>query len=240
MKYAVAYYRVSTNKQGMSRLGLEAQQQAVQDFIHAHGFALAGEFTEVESGKKNNRPILQEALAACKRRGAVLLIAKLDRLGRNVVFIAALMQSGVEFKAVDNPEASKLIVHIMAAFAEHERDQISERTKAALQAAKKRGVQLGSYGRMVLAPYNRQEALRFSVAMLPHIRQLQAQGLTTVRSITIALNQNNIPTYRSDGRRWHPSSVHRLLQRLRHSGYQHNTADDPATTVVLHPDNLTP
>ena len=135
MKKAITYYRVSTERQGESGLGLLAQQKAVKDFAWANDYQLMGEFVEVESGKKNNRPVLVQALDRCKRENATLLIAKLDRLGRNVAFISKLMESGVDFKAVDNPHASKLVVHMMAVFAEHERDQISQRTAAALKAA---------------------------------------------------------------------------------------------------------
>jgi DNA invertase Pin-like site-specific DNA recombinase len=135
----VAYFRVSTDKQGKSGLGLEAQREAVMNYLNGGRWTLVDEFTEVESGKRNDRPELEMALAACKRQKAKLVIAKLDRLGRNLAFIATLMESGVEFVAVDNPHANKLTVHILAAVAQHEREMISERTKAALQAAKKRG-----------------------------------------------------------------------------------------------------
>lgn len=135
----VAYYRVSTARQGQSGLGLDAQRSAVAGFVAGRG-ELAAEFTEVESGRKNDRPQLIAALDLCRRRKAVLVIAKLDRLARNVAFVARLMESGAEFVAVDNPHATKLLVHLLAAFAEHERDQISARTVAALAAAKARGV----------------------------------------------------------------------------------------------------
>src|SRR5690606_17857566 len=150
MKKAIPYYRVSTLRQGESGLGLEAQQKAVRDYAARFNFALLPECIEIESGKKNNRPVLHEALAKCKKQNAVLLIAKLDRLSRNVAFIAQLMEAGIDFLAVDNPHANKLMLHIMAAFAEHEREQISKRTKAALASAKNRGVQLGKNGRNVL------------------------------------------------------------------------------------------
>ncbi len=120
----VAYYRVSTARQGQSGLGLDAQRSAVSGFLHGRG-ELAAEFTEVESGRKNDRPQIAAALDLCCRRRAVLVIAKLDSLARNVAFVARLMESGVEFIAVDNPHANKLMVHMLAAFAEHERDQIS-------------------------------------------------------------------------------------------------------------------
>ena len=140
---AITYYRVSTVRQGMSGLGLDAQQHAVESYAKDK-YEIIGSYTEIESGKKNNRPKLLEALEQCKKLKATLIIAKLDRLGRNVAFIASLMESKVDFIAVDNPHANKLMLHIMAAFAEHEREMISNRTKEALRAAKKRGKVLGN------------------------------------------------------------------------------------------------
>jgi DNA invertase Pin-like site-specific DNA recombinase len=139
----IAYYRVSTDRQGRSGLGLEAQRQAVCDFLAGRG-ELTQSFTEIESRRKNDRPQLAAALDACRRHKAILVIAKLDRLARNVYFISGLMESGVEFVAVDMPQANRLTIHILAAVAEHEREMISQRTKAALQAAMRRGVALGS------------------------------------------------------------------------------------------------
>jgi DNA invertase Pin-like site-specific DNA recombinase len=140
----VAYYRVSTARQGKSGLGLEAQQQAVHEHLLDGGsWSLVGEFVEIESGKRADRPKLAEAIKACRLRGAKLVIAKLDRLARNVAFISNLMESGVEFEAVDFPQANRLTIHIMAAMAEHEAKMISDRPKAALAAAKRRGVKLG-------------------------------------------------------------------------------------------------
>ncbi|WP_435357756.1 recombinase family protein [Emticicia sp. SJ17W-69] len=143
MNKAIAYYRVSTDRQGKSGLGLEAQNATVQQFAIFKQWEIVGEFTEIESGKKNNRPQLQEALKQCLKQKAILVIAKLDRLGRNVAFISSLMESKVEFVAVDNPHANRLMLHLLAAFAEHEREQIRTRTKEAQKAAKKRGVILG-------------------------------------------------------------------------------------------------
>jgi DNA invertase Pin-like site-specific DNA recombinase len=141
----VAYFRVSTDRQGKSGLGLDAQREAVMNYLNGGRWTLVAEFTEVESGKRDdNRPQLAAAIAACKRQKARLVIAKLDRLSRNLAFIAALMESGVEFVAVDNPHMNKLTIHILAAVAEHEREMISERTRAALQAAKARGKVLGN------------------------------------------------------------------------------------------------
>lgn len=144
MQDFVAYYRVSTDRQGASGLGLDAQRQAVHRHIGQSG-QLVAEFTEIESGRRvSNRPELRTALEECRKRRAVLLIARLDRLARNVAFIANLMESGVDFVAVDMPTANRLTIHILAAVAEHEREMISQRTKAALAAAKERGTRLGS------------------------------------------------------------------------------------------------
>src|SRR5262245_29610638 len=140
----IAYFRVSTDRQGKSGLGFEAQRETVMNYLNGGRWTLVGEFTEVESGKRADRPELEKALAACKKQKAKLVIAKLDRLSRNLAFIATLMESGVEFVAVDNPHANKLTVHILAAVAQHEREMVSERTKAALAAAKKRGQVLGN------------------------------------------------------------------------------------------------
>jgi DNA invertase Pin-like site-specific DNA recombinase len=141
MKY-VTYRRVSTREQGDSGLGLEAQDYALS--LHAGSNPIVATFTEIESGKRCDRPQLQAAIAACRANGATLLIAKLDRLARNVAFIAALMESGIEFVCCDNPNATKLTIHILAGVAEDEARRISERTKAALAALKARGVRLGS------------------------------------------------------------------------------------------------
>lgn len=140
MSRFVAYYRVSTEKQGRSGLGLEAQRAAVRAYVKGEP---AQEFVEIESGANNARPQLAAALKACRLSRSVLVVAKLDRLGRNLAFLAALMDSGVEFIACDNPNANRLTLHILAALAEHERALISARTKDALAAAKARGVKLG-------------------------------------------------------------------------------------------------
>lgn len=140
----VAYYRVSTKTQGESGLGLEAQQSAVQKFLNGGQWELVAEFTEVETGtNKRKRPELMKALALAKRSKATLVIAKLDRLARNVNFVSGLQDSGVDFVAVDNPHANRHMVNMMAVFAEMEAEAISNRTKAALAAAKERGVKLG-------------------------------------------------------------------------------------------------
>ena len=205
----VAYYRVSTDRQGASGLGLEAQRRAVADFAAGRGGILA-EFTEVESGRKNDRPELRAALAACQRSRAVLVIAKLDRLARNVAFIANLMESGVEFIAVDMPSANRLTLHILAAVAEHEREMISERTRAALAEARARGVKLGNptpnLPAATAARLARMAKARATVA--PLIERLRGQGLS-LRAIAADLNERRIPT--ATGRQWHASSVRNVL-----------------------------
>ena len=140
----VSYIRVSTKAQGNSGLGLEAQRSAVGAFADSRGANIQAEYREVETGKKKDRPELTKALAHCRRSKATLVVAKLDRLARNVAFTSALMESDVDFVACDNPHANRLTIHILAAVAEAEAVAISERTKAALAAAKARGVKLGS------------------------------------------------------------------------------------------------
>lgn len=212
----IAYYRVSTDRQGRSGLGLEAQQQAVCDYLAGCG-ELTQSFTEVESTRKNDLPQLAAALEACRRYQATLVIAKLDRLARNVSFISGLMESGVEFVAVDMPEANRLTIHILAAVAEHEREMISQRTKAALQAAKARGVKLGSpepkKGAAVRTQVVQEKADRFAAHILPVIHDLQAQGITSYRAIARALNARGIQT--ANQRQWYPTTVKNLLQRIR-------------------------
>jgi DNA invertase Pin-like site-specific DNA recombinase len=213
LKKAIPYYRVSTERQGQSGLGLDAQRKAVRDFARFNKLRLLSEFTEIESGKKSKRPILLQALEQCKNNNALLLIAKLDRLGRNVAFISKLMESNVDFIAVDNPYANKLQVHIMAAFAEYERDQISNRTKEALQAAKRRGVVLGKYAR-TLAKTHKKRSKVFARKMRPVIRSLMTEGFESVRELTDILNEKKIATFTGNGR-WHVSTVHRLLQQIK-------------------------
>jgi DNA invertase Pin-like site-specific DNA recombinase len=210
----VAYYRVSTLQQGQSGLGLEAQREAVQNYLNGGGWELIAEFTEVETGKGRNalnrRPQLLAALEAARKAKATLVIAKLDRLARNVSFISTLMDGKVEFEAVDMPKANRLILHIMAAVAEHERDVISQRTKDALAAAKARGKRLGSHG-AVQAAQNKAEALESLAPVAGVLRDLRGEGLT-VRQIAETLNERGVPS--PGGGRWHPASLHRALRRL--------------------------
>src|SRR5262245_40111592 len=196
----VAYFRVSTDRQGKSGLGLDAQREAVMNYLNGGRWSLVDEFTEVESGKRNDRPELEKALAACKKLKARLVIAKLDRLSRNLAFIAALMDSGVEFVAVDNPHANKLTVHILAAVAQHERESISAPTSAALKAAQARGKRLGnprlSHARRLAAAARKEGASRFSANVLPVIREIQGSGIKSLRGVARALTARGIPTVR--------------------------------------------
>lgn len=144
MSNLVPYYRVSSKKQGRSGLGLEAQETAVADYARQHGAKVLCAFTEIESGKRADRPELAKAISRAKRANAVLCIAKLDRLARNVHFVSGLMEANIDFVACDNPHANKLTLHILSAIAEHESEQISRRTRDALAAAKRRGTKLGA------------------------------------------------------------------------------------------------
>lgn len=208
MRY-VAYYRVSTAKQGASGLGLEAQQAAV--LAHCQGEPLTA-FTEVESGKRDDRPQLAAALAHAKAHKATLVIAKLDRLARDVHFIAGLLKNDVDIIACDMPHANKFTLHIMAAVAQEEAEAISARTRAALAAAKARGVRLGTPDTSRLAIQARTGADAFACSLAPTIEELRCAGIYSVRDVCSALNARGILTNR--GAQWHPTSVQRLLDRL--------------------------
>lgn len=207
MRY-VAYYRVSTAKQGTSGLGLAAQEAAVQAFIAGEPIAA---FIEVESGRRDDRPQLAAALAHAKRHKATLVIAKLDRLARDVHFISGLLKAGVEIRACDIPTANRMVLHIMAAVAEGEREMISERTKAALAAAKARGVRLGTPHTQRLAQERRAAADAHALKLRAVLAELWVAGITNIREIATALNERGIPASR--GGQWHPTSVQRLLAR---------------------------
>jgi len=215
----ITYLRVSTDRQGKSGLGLEAQRAAVVDHVAGKGW-IAAEFVEIESGKKNDRPQLARAMAEAKRVGAVLLIAKLDRLARNVAFIANLLESGVEIAAADMPEANRFLLHVMAAVAEHEAQAISDRTRAALAAAKARGVALG-WSMPARADEQRQASRKgasrnariadqHAANVLPVIRQIAAGG-ASLRQIANELNARGAKTAR--GGLWYAATVRNLMAR---------------------------
>ncbi|EPY01625.1 recombinase family protein [Magnetospirillum fulvum] len=219
----VEYYRVSTDKQGRSGLGLEGQKEAVRRFLRDGDTTIQPPFVEVESGKKTDqdRPQLRAALEVCRKTGATLLIAKLDRLARDVAFIAALMKSDVRFVACDMPDADPFRLHIEAAIAEEEARKISQRTKAALAAAKARGVKLGGYRGYDLTQEQRAagaersaasraaEASKRASALSPIIDAIRAEGVTSASGIARALNDRGIPTSR--GGKWQAVQVQRFL-----------------------------
>ncbi len=209
----IAYYRVSTDRQGASGLGLEAQRHTVASFIGLG--KLIAEYTEIESGKRHdNRPQLLAAIEQCRKSKAVLVIAKLDRLARDVHFISGLQKGKVDFVCCDNPHANKTMLQMMAVFAEHEREMISQRTKEALAAAKRRGVKLGN-PRLAEATKRAAEVNR-SEPPAPEIfafmRQLQERG-ESLRAIARQLNRLNLRTAR--GSQWHAKTVRAVLQQKR-------------------------
>jgi DNA invertase Pin-like site-specific DNA recombinase len=221
----VAYYRVSTDKQDAE---CTVQRQAVLAWLNGGNHELIDEFVEVESGKRSDRAELQKAIALCRKRKATLVIAKLDRLSRNVAFIANLMESKVNFLACDNPHANKLTIHVLAAMAEHERDAISKRTSERLQSLKALGKpwvskrsgrevsKLGSpdpsKGAVVGARANAEAADQFAAKMLPVIDAIRARGITTLAGIAEELNRQRWPTSRG-GDHWSMSVVSSILKR---------------------------
>jgi len=212
----VAYYRVSTQKQGQSGLGLEAQQEAVRGHMNGGAWELAGEFVEVESGKNNNRPKLQAALKLCRLTGATLIVAKLDRLSRNAAFLVNLMESKARFVCVDNPNANELTIHILAAVAQDERKRISERTKAALGAAKARGTKLGNPNLAAIrhsdtgrANEKRKQLANSHRADLAEIvGDIRQSGVTSLSGVACQLNALGITTRR--GGKWTATQISRL------------------------------
>lgn len=214
----IAYYRVSTQKQGQSGLGLEAQESAVMSYLNGGRWELVESFTEIETGKGANalerRPQLRAAMEQCKKMKATLVIAKLDRLARNVHFVSGLIESGVEFMAADMPHANKTMIQIHAVMSEHERDQISARTKAALTAAKARGVVLGAAGAANLKPNieeRQQAAEEFAGKLKGVIEGMKARGLSQ-RAMCDELNKLGIKTAR--GGEWSLIQLQRVMSRI--------------------------
>lgn len=213
----IAYYRVSTAKQGKSGLGLEAQREAVRTFLNGGSWTLAGEFTEVESGKRNDRPELAKALQACRVYGARLVIAKLDRLSRDAHFLLGLEKAGVDFVAADMPMANRLTVGIMAMVADEERRMISARTKAALAAAKARGTKLGGNRGAVLSASARKKgraaqtnrANERANDLAPLLATIRSEGVTSLRGIALALTRRGVSTPRGNTT-WTAMQVARL------------------------------
>ncbi len=217
----ISYLRVSTQQQGRSGLGIEAQRETVTNYLNGGDWKLLGEYVEVESGKKEDRPRLQAALDRCKLTGATLVIAKLDRLSRDAHFLLGMQKSGVHFVCADMPDANSFTVGIMALVAQQEREMISQRTKAALAAAKARGVHLGcpngarhlrKFGNELGVKAIKSNADARAESLRVTVRNIQRGGITSFAGIAQELNAQQIKTAR--GGKWHPSSVKRLLERL--------------------------
>lgn len=214
----IAYYRVSTPKQGQSGLGLEAQKQAVSNYLNGGDWKLINEFTEVETGKGadalDRRPELKAAIDACRKQKATLIIAKLDRLARNVHFVSGLLETGVEFVCADMPQANKVMLQMYSVMAEWERDQISSRTKVALTAAKARGVVLGAAGAANLKPnieQRQQAAAEFAGKLRGVIEGMKARGLSQ-RAICGELNRLGVKT--AKGGQWTQVQLQRVVARF--------------------------
>jgi DNA invertase Pin-like site-specific DNA recombinase len=211
----VAYARVSTAKQGRSGLGEAAQRAAINAFLREGDRLLTPVYVETESGKNDSRPELAKALNRCQLTGATLLVAKLDRLSRNLAFIATLQDAGVKFVAADMPEATELTVHIMAAMAQHERKAISTRTKEALAAAKAKGTKLGGWRGGPVVDHRlgttakREKAEAFKARVRAAIAELQAQGITSLSDIARSLNEQGVRTSR--GGNWQATQVARVI-----------------------------
>jgi len=216
----VSYLRVSTMKQGRSGLGLDAQREAVRSYLDGGKWKLIAEFVEVESGKDDNRPKLKEALHRAKVTGATLIIAKLDRLSRNVAFIANLQESKARFVCADLPDANELTIHLFAAIAQHERKLISDRTKSAMAAAKRRGQTFGNpngarclrgVGNDAAIKALAQKADTHAEEILPIIEDIRSSGATSLREIADELNAREILTAR--GGQWYAGTVRNVLNR---------------------------
>jgi DNA invertase Pin-like site-specific DNA recombinase len=218
----IAYYRVSTGKQGKSGLGIEAQRQAVANYLNGGNWRIIAEFTEVESGKRSDRPQLDKALAAARARRVPLIVAKVDRLTRSVAFLSRLLEAGADVRFADLPmiegATGKFLLQQMAAVAELEAGMISARTKAALAAAKRRGVKLG--GDRGVRPTAKQRAAAIAVRqeqahnrardLAPTIKELQTAGAVSLRAIAAGLDERGIPAAR--GGQWSANQVARLLE----------------------------
>lgn len=210
MKSFVLYRRVSTNRQGVSGLGLESQDETVRRYVSNQKGTVVGEFVEVESGKNNDRPQLTLALTECRRLKATLVVAKLDRLSRNAEFLLRLQNGNVDFVCCDCPNVDRFTVGILALVAQRERELISERTRSALQMAKKRGVRLGTRHphrqvKLMVEGYRRQK-MAFVSKVSPIIDEIKTTGVKTLQGIAECLTRRGIPT-RTGKTVWFPSTV---------------------------------
>jgi DNA invertase Pin-like site-specific DNA recombinase len=221
MRQVVSYIRVSTAQQGKSGLGMDAQRAAIARFAEAEGCAVLGEFVEVETGKGadalDRRPQLAAALATARKAKAAVLVAKLDRLSRDVAFVSGLMAQRVPFIVAElGADADPFMLHLYAALAEKERHLIADRTRVALAAKKAAGAKLGNRTNLAEASAkgadaNRAAADAFAANVLPIIRQVEAAGATGYRAIAAALNARGVRTAR--GGEWHATTVRNLMQR---------------------------
>lgn len=209
----IGYVRVSTQRQGKSGLGLEAQLSAINNYASRNGADVIAVYQEIESGKISDRPQLAKALAHARRAKSTLVVAKLDRLARSVAFVSQIMDSGAEFIAVDNPFATRLTLHILAAVAEHEAAMISARTKAALQAAKARGVRLGSpAGTDTSATARKARSVKAQARarnIVAIIRDIEISGVNTLSGVARALEARGIRTP-AGNTNWQPVQVSRV------------------------------
>jgi DNA invertase Pin-like site-specific DNA recombinase len=217
----VTYLRVSTQRQGMDGLGIEAQRKAVEEFLNGNGWELVAEFVEVESGRRNDRPELQKALRTCRIHKATLVVSRLDRLSRNAAFLLSLKEAGVDVRFADLPTADRLVVGIMAMLAEWEAEQISKRTKSALAAAKARGTPLGNpanlrnaeAGQKASAELRTARADRWAEDLRETVEELRAGGASSLQDYAAGLMALGMPTPRGS-EVWTRAQVNRLLKRL--------------------------
>tara|TARA_R100001086_G_scaffold247537_1_gene182033 strand:- start:93 stop:836 length:744 start_codon:yes stop_codon:yes gene_type:complete len=225
----IIYLRVSTSRQGIDGLGIDAQRSKCYDYLNGGKWKVLEEYIEVESGKKSNRPQMDAALEHCDRVGATLIVAKLDRLARNVAFVSRLMESGVKFVCADMPHANNLTIHIIAAMAQWEAELISERTKAALAAAKRRGKKLGSSKIKAVAVAGRNARSLTSQAhaetVFSVIERIRSFGISTLRDIADELTDRKIETAHRQWKinahkpvygqpKWHPQQVALIIKRV--------------------------
>ena len=221
-KYVI-YYRVSTKRQGRSGLGLRGQKNAVLAFLNGSKSRIVAEYTEIESGKRDDRPQFLKAVKSAQENDATLLVAKLDRLSRDLHFVTGLQKEGIDFTACDMPDANRLTINIMAAMAQQEREMISERTKTALSAAKAKGRKLGASNRKIKKALRaggwknsiktrRERALRFAENLRPKIEKLRIKEGKSRGEIVEHFNDYSVPAPMGGG--WSPSQLRRVMDRL--------------------------
>ncbi len=214
IKKYIAYYRVSTKTQGLDGNGMSSQRLIVRRFVESQDGILENEFSEVESGKYNDRPQLAAALEHAKRIGGTVVIAKLDRLGRNAEFLLRLQNSGADFVCCDAPNADRFTIGVMALLAQRERELISERTRLGLAAAKAKGVKLGNpnpqNALIKMATANKAAKMEFAAKVFPIIQEIKSAGVETLQGICECLNRRGIPT--RNGKNWYPATVRNILK----------------------------